>query len=285
MKKLYTIAILTFLINVTAFGQFQMRNKQGKTLGSRLKTTQKSHLTHSTASTNAILWSDDFSSSANWVLTHEPGTDGDWVIGLTGPAGAAAINIIQSATAGNGFAKFDSDSICSGNQIGNLTNTNPIDLSGSPSVKLEFSQYYERYYDSTYIYVSSDSTNWTRFEVNGNLLINEYNGNNPALNPDIVSIDISSVAGNQSTVWISFQFYSPSTINILAGCGYSWMIDDVSISEISAIDAAAQPLAFGGEYSIISLLNTTAFNLSGRVINKGSSAISSGTLTFNVYNS
>ena len=119
MKKLYTIAILTFLINVTAFGQFQMRNKQGKTLGSRLKTTQKSHLTHSTASTNAILWSDDFSSSANWVLTHEPGTDGDWVIGLTGPAGAAAINIIQSATAGNGFAKFDSDSICSGNQIGN----------------------------------------------------------------------------------------------------------------------------------------------------------------------
>ncbi|MBK6399062.1 MAG: T9SS type A sorting domain-containing protein [Bacteroidetes bacterium] len=285
MKKLYTIAILTFLINVTAFGQFQMRNKQGKTLGSRLKTTQKSHLTHSTASTNAILWSDDFSSSANWVLTHEPGTDGDWVIGLTGPAGAAAINIIQSATAGNGFAKFDSDSICSGNQIGNLTNANPIDLSGSPSVKLEFSQYYARYYDSTYIYVSSDSTNWTRFEVNGNLLINEYNGNNPALNPDIVSIDISSVAGNQSTVWIRFQFYSPSTINILAGCGYSWMIDDVSISEISAIDAAAQPLAFGGEYSIISLLNTTAFNLSGRVINKGSSAISSGTLTFNVYNS
>lgn len=286
MKKLYKIVVLACLLNMPAFGQLEIRKNQGKIMGRTFQSMQNPKRQITTpASSNAILWSDDFSSSANWVLSHEPGTDGDWVIGLTGPAGAAAINIIQSATAGNGFAKFDSDSICSGNQIGNLTNANPIDLSGNPSVKLEFSQYYARYYDSTYIYVSTDNTIWSRFEVNGNLLINEFNGNNPALNPDIVSIDISSVAGNQSTVWIRFQFYSPSSIDILAGCGYSWMIDDVNISEISAIDAATQPLAFGGEYSVISLLNTTAFNLSGRVINKGSSAITSGTLTFNVYNS
>ena len=286
MKKLYTIVLLGFLFNLTASGQFKIEKNQGKISGRSTETGQNPSRSMATNNnSSAILWSDDFSSSANWVLSHEPGTDGDWVIGLTGPAGAAAINIIQSATAGNGFAKFDSDSICSGNQIGNLTTANSIDLSGNPNVKLEFSQYYARYYDSTYVYVSTDNSNWTRFEVNGNLLINEFNGNNPALNPDIVSIDISSVAGNQSTVWIRFQFYSPSTIDILAGCGYSWMIDDVNISEISAIDAAAQPLAFGGEYSIISLLNTQAFDLSGRVINKGSNSISSGTLTFNVYNS
>lgn len=286
MKKLYAIVTLLLIGNLSSFAQFEIKKNQKKS--PKATTFEKPALARQkqfTHSTNAVLWSDDFSSSASWVISHEAGTDGDWVIGLTGPAGAAAIDPILSATASNGFAKFDSDSICSSNQIGNLTTANPIDLTGNPNVKLEFSQYYARYYDSTYVFISNDNINWTKFEVNGNLLINEFSGNNPAINPDIVSVDISSVAGNQSTVWVRFQFYSPNTIDPLAGCGYSWMIDDVNISELSAVDAAVQPLAFGGEYSVISLLNTTAFNLSGRVINKGGAPISSGDLTFNVYNS
>lgn len=286
MKKLYALIALTIIGNLTVSGQFTFKNNKAKQPGKTIQNNRQQFKQRiSTNTTQAVIWSDDFSTPSNWIIDHEPGTDGDWVIGTTGPAGAAAINPIQSATAANGFAKFDSDSICSYNQIGNLTTANPIDLTGYPAVSLEFSQYYARYYDSTYIYVSNDNVNWTKFEVNGNLIVNEFSANNnPAVNPDIVSVNISSVAGNQSTVWIRFQFYSPSTIDILAGCGYSWMIDDVNISELAPIDGAVQPLVFGGEYSMLSLLNTTSFNLSGRVINKGSSDITAGTLVFNVYN-
>lgn len=286
MKKIYSLITILFIFTQIASAQMVRNISANKKSAKKVITQNHKNRRHSLPNTsNSVIWSDDFSIQSNWVIDHEAGTDGDWIIGLTGPGGAATIPTIQSLSASNGFAKFDSDSLCTGNQIGNLTTALPINLNGYPNVKLEFSQYYARYYDSTYIFVSIDNINWTKFEVNENLTINQFSANNPAANPDVVSIDISSVAGNQSAVWIRFQFYSPNTIDPLAGCGYSWMIDDISISEISSVDGAVQPLAFGGEYSNISLLNSSAFSLQGKIINKGSTPISSGSLNFNVFNS
>lgn len=285
MKKLYAMIALAIVSSLSVSAQLARKTAVTKQHTKQMPaaTNVVRHITQ-TNTTNSVIWSDDFSTPANWTIASEAGTIGDWVIGTTGPSGAAAIPVITSATAANGFAIFDSDLICSGNQIGNISTTNSIDLTGHSAVKLEFSQYYARYYDSTYVFVSLDNTNWTKFEVNGALTINQFSGNNQAVNPDIASVDISSVAANQATVWIRFQFYSPSTINILAGCAYAWMIDDVSISDIPSLDAAVLPTAFGGEYTILSLLNTAAFNLSGRVVNAGATTITAGTLTFNVYN-
>lgn len=175
------------------------------------------------------IWSNDFSQANTWTLTTSvtgAGANNNWVIGTAGPAGSFAIPVIQSATRANGFALFDSDLLCAGNQIANLTTSSNINLTGQPAVVLEFQQQYRRYFDSTYVFVSNNGgTSWTRFEVNASLSNNDFS----SANPETVQLDISSVAGNQAQVRIRFQFYSPSSLGSQAGCGYAWMIDDVRI--------------------------------------------------------
>ncbi len=271
----------------SAHAQLARKTAVTKNVGSQTissKSTVARHAnTHNT--TNAVIWSDDFSTPANWSLTHEAGTTGDWVIGTTGPAGGFPITTIASASAINGFAKFDSDSICGGNQIGNLTTVNPIDVTGHSAVRLTFSQYYRRYYDSTYIFISTDNINWTKFEVNGALTLNQYSANSNAINPNVVNVDISSVAANQATVYVRFQFYSPTSIDAVnAGCAYSWMLDDISISDIPSLDIAALQNVRQGEYAILPILDAAALIIQGRIHNSGSQAITSATMSFNVYN-
>jgi hypothetical protein len=171
------------------------------------------------------IWSDDFSTPSNWVMSKEAGTTGDWVINNVGPTGGFSIGAINSTTKSNGFALFDSDVICSGNVTAHITTANSINLSAFSNVSLIFQQYYARWYDSTFVYVSNDNVSWTKYPVNTTL------ANNAATaNPLTTTINISATAANQATVWIRFTFYSPSSMGPNAGCGYSWMIDDVSIT-------------------------------------------------------
>ena len=183
-----------------------------------------------TPAPSSAFWSDDFSVPANWTISNQAGNSDDWVIGTTGPTGSFAIPAITSTTASNGFALFDSDLLCSGNQIADLTTANSISTIGHNVVQLEFQQYYRRFDDSTIVFVSTDSINWTAFPVNYTLLNNDF----VSANPEVVTMDISSVAANQATVWLRFEFYSPSTYvgpAGLPGCAYAWMIDDVKLSE------------------------------------------------------
>ena len=183
-----------------------------------------------------MIYYNDFSNPSDWIISNEVGNDDNWVIGTQGPQGAYPIDPILSYIASNGFALFDSDFLCSGNQIANITLNEPIDCSNFPFVQLKFSQYYRKFLNLTYVLVSLDGQNWTKFEVNQNLTDNQYNQNNILENPDIVEVNISSLASNQSTVYIGFQFYSPEGFSSLAGCAYSWMIDDISLESISGID-------------------------------------------------
>ncbi|MBU1719035.1 MAG: PKD domain-containing protein [Bacteroidetes bacterium] len=178
----------------------------------------------------AQVYCDDFSNASTWTLTHETGTTGDWVIGTTGPEGGYSIGPIASTTSANGFAKFDSDFLCTGNQIPNLTMASSADCSTLESVFLVFEQHYYRWYDSTFVFVSTNGSSWTKFPVNEAFA----NNGGPATNSDLQTIDISSVAAGQSTVWVRFQFYSPSSMGANAGCGYAWMIDDMCIQGYEA---------------------------------------------------
>ena len=287
MKKLYALIALAVVGGFSAHAQLARKTAATKNVG-RQTISSKSIVTrhaNNPNTTNAVIWSDGFSTPANWSITSEAGTSGDWVIGTTGPAGGFPITTIASASAANGFAKFDSDSICTHNQIGNLTSVNPIDVTGHSAVRLTFSQYYRRYYDSTYIFISTDNINWTKFEVNGALTLNQYSANNNAINPNIVSVDISSVAANQATVYVRFQFYSPTSIDAInAGCAYSWMIDDISISDIPGLDIEALQNVRQGEYAILPVLDAAALIIQGRIHNSGTQAITSASMSFNVYN-
>lgn len=211
-------------------------------------------------------WSDDFSNAANWSATHATGAD-DWGVGTAVPSGPYAIAAIMSSSAANGFALFDSDLLCSGDQIADLTNATAINCSGHANVKLSFQQQYCRWYDSTFVLVSNDNITWTKYSVNELLANNDFcNGN-----PETVVIDITSVAGNQATVWIRFEFYSPSSLGALAGCGYSWMIDDVSLSEPSAVDVNVNAVA---NAVLAGCTRSNSEVVSAEIINVGSAAVS-----------
>jgi hypothetical protein len=287
MKKIYITIMLVFTAIIGVNAQATMNN-----LASKLKETAKINsavVTRNVAPTQAnqpaaVLWTDDFSAPGNWVLTHDAGTTTDWLIGTTIPAGSFPIPAINSASAANGFALFDSDFYCdtANGQVGNLTTAMPIDLTGHDSIRLSFSQYYKRFYDSTYVFISNDNATWTRYEVNAPLTNNQFSANNSGINPDIVSIDISSVAGNQDSVYIRFQFYSPDNLNALSGCAYSWMIDDVSLSDFPAVDASLD-LAFTGEYCMLPVIQTEPFTLRGKLINKGLAPLTGAKILFDVY--
>lgn len=172
-----------------------------------------------------LIYGSDFSVPAEWVTGKASGTTGDWVISATGATGPFSIGTLQSTTRTNGFAKFDSDLGCSGNQHAWISMSQPISLTNHPAVIVEFQQYYSKYIDSTFVDVSTNGTSWTAYEVNS-----QYVNNDISPNPETVQLNISAVAGGQPLVWVRFRFYSrTATMGAGAGCGYAWMVDDFKV--------------------------------------------------------
>jgi hypothetical protein len=229
----------------------------------------------------AIIWQDDFSTPANWTIAHGTGTTGDWVIGTAIPSGSYPIGGIASTTAANGFALFDSDLICSGNQIGNVSTATSHSCTGHAAVALTFQQYYERWYDSTFVYVSNNGSTWTKFSVNSTLA-----PNGSTANPATTSVNISSVAANQATVWIRFTFYSPSALGANAGCGYAWMVDDVKLIDLVPNDITANKSFFdldgSGYYEIIPFSQMGIIKYGEDVMNNGSATQTNVNLNVNI---
>ena len=187
----------------------------------------------------SVIWSDDFSNPSNWTTTQDAGTTA-WTFGTSTGQGTYSIQPIASTTAANGFALFDSDFGCDGDQIAHMTTATSINCAGHPLVRLGFQQQYRRYVDSTFIYVSNNGTTWDLYRVNTPLADDDF----CAGNPENVKIDISATAGNQATVWVRWTFYSPSSLSAtLAGCGYNWMIDDAYVEDIPAHDVQVSALA------------------------------------------
>ena len=207
------------------------------------------------------IWSEDFSagfpslwstSSTNmsgafatcpWVWT----TDGTWGY-YNGNQGTAGSNALTSTSANNGFLICDTDSAnhyANGQPSGStyqyiesIVTTNAIDLSIYPAVSLEFEHLF-RYnnlgnvsFTPPSIYVSTDSINWTSYLVNSGI-----SNNTQSSNPEFTSINISSVAGNQSTVYIRFCW--------VARC-YYWMIDYIKIVETDPNRLEISDHTYGG---------------------------------------
>jgi hypothetical protein len=184
-------------------------------------------------SSNTVLFSSDFSDASQWTISNGNATTRNWVIGTTAPSGDYPISAIASTTASNGFALFDSDLLC-GASDAFLTTANPIDCSGEAVVVLTFETYLRKFNDQFFVRVSNDGTTWTSFELFGTLA-----NNGSTANPEVVMLDISSVAANQATVHIRF--------NYVGNCGYSWMIDDVQV--LTAPPPVIAAASFGGLWS------------------------------------
>lgn len=216
------------------------------------------------------IWFNDFSDPTDWTIDNEVGNSDDWVIGTNGPSGTFPTDPLESTSGGN-FALFDSDLLCSGNQVANIYTADAIDLSGNQGVLIQFEQYYRRFVDSCYVLVSTDGVNWTKFEVNAGVAVNATVPNNPQL----TQVNISAVAGGQATVYIGFQFYSPAALGANAGCSYAWQVDDVALVESQANDLILNKTYHGDvindwEYEVTPLAQAQSKVLGVVVTNNGS---------------
>ncbi|CAG5087312.1 T9SS type A sorting domain-containing protein [Parvicella tangerina] len=191
----------------------------------------------------AIIWSEDFASGwpAGWITIDSSGicpwvysTDGTWGY-FNGNNGTSGTNDIQSSTASNGFLICDVDSannVTYGQPSGSNYNylstyfeIPPINCATNSSVILEFEQKF-RYNNSVSmnVLVSTDSINWTGFDVSGGLANNTISAD-----PDIVTLNLSSIAANQPKVHIRIGWSARV---------YYWMIDDMVLREGNENDLA-----------------------------------------------
>jgi hypothetical protein len=183
-------------------------------------------------------FTDDFSNSNYWTMTDlTNGGAQNWVIGTNGPTGtfSAAMNAIASTSGGN-FALFDSDALSisyTNTQDAILAFNNSIDCSLYQYVNINFESNYRKYADSIFVEVSNDNVNWDRYEVHSDL-----SSNDGTSNPENVSVNITSTAGNQAAVWFRFRFEGV--------WDYAWMIDDVSFSETPNNEIIFSDETFGG---------------------------------------
>jgi len=273
MKKIYLCAV-ALSIGSLSFGQTAVKKAHPLKQQNEINIKSVTNVNHSKGLT---LWSNDFSTPSDWIIGNLASNSDDWVIGTGVPAGSFAINGIASTSAANGFALYDSDLMCSGNQNAYIQIATPINLSTNANVSIEFEQYYRKFQDSTFVEVSNNGgITWTRFRIN-NVAVNAFSGGSAAVNPDLVNVNISSVAGNQAAVLIRFKYEG--------GCDYAWMIDDVKITETDDNDLVAKNAWYGFNtipYSRVPMNQIQAVDFSMEVDNVGALAQSLTQLTVDV---
>jgi hypothetical protein len=235
MKKLYTL-VGAVLISGLAMGQtfygpvkadqsvINVGNKsiQHKTVKGEVEGAAK----------GGVIWSEDCSSGSagnlptGWTGVINGGVvPWEWTdVGHTGPYASAALT---STTAANGWFIIDSDLHGTSGNPEDVTLTSPvIDLTGELTATLKFEQYFREWQvDITTVQVSGDNgSTWTDY------LINEGVGQAGTANPDIVSINITTVAANQPQVLIRFWWQGD--------WDYGWQIDDIEIVSTANYDVA-----------------------------------------------
>ncbi len=244
MKKIYLLAS-SMLIGGLAFGQYatpQADHVFGKPTVDDGYSTQQLRV-RDVNERGSAFWTEDFSgigtfpnptagptfTTANGVWT-AGGVDANiWKHSFFNTSGEWSVNTpnFASTTAADGFMLFDADSVnfvVSPNYVdraGDLTSPS-IDLSGQPTVKVEFEQYL-RYCCAAaldlFLSVSTDGGNsWTDFNVLGGLPVNQA-----APNPELVGVNITSVAANQPNVLLKWSFGGTGVSH------YFWAIDDINL--------------------------------------------------------
>ena len=246
MKKIY-ISVFALVVSISSIAQvLNLKETQLEQQLDEKKSFYQVPITPSNASSALPIWEEDFSggfpqgwstytsntqggiATCPWVYT----TDGSWGY-FQGSQGASAAVGISSTTALNGFLISDTDSAnhhsygqpsgTTYEYIESYFTTSAINLSLNSAVNLEFEHSF-RYnnlggaqFTPPTVSVSSDSITWTNYLVNSGLP-----NNTNSLDPEILSLNISSVAANQSTVYIKIGWTSRV---------YFWMIDDMRIIE------------------------------------------------------
>jgi len=178
------------------------------------------------------IWYDNFADLSQWTVggTGAFGTaDSVWEHTTDGPYGtfSGSWGNLQSTTAANGWAMFDSDGNGSadpntGGPTGiefdtYLQMTNAVDLTNFPFVAITFQEFYKELNSEVFLDVSTDGSTWTTMQLHAGFAVNDQTEQDAVLYQDI-----SFLAGGQPAVWVRLRF---------EGYGYFWQIDDFAIVE------------------------------------------------------
>jgi hypothetical protein len=226
MMKNLTLLSAVVLSGSVAFGQSVLVKKptaQLSKFGPTVEKPKHSYLLNTKADGDTI-WMDDFSNPANWVRTDaSTPTHGFEFTSNLNAAPVGALNPAGMPTAANGYVICNSDA--AGTQANpsqtnaNIRNANPIDLTGYNNVTLQFYNTTRNWSSQYRVYVSGNNGgSWTEYVVNQHITTNVNTAN-----PELVKLNISSAAANQSQVLVRFNYQ--------AEWGWYWAIDDVSIVE------------------------------------------------------
>ena len=172
-------------------------------------------------------------STANWFHTTQ------------GPSGNFSIGPINSTTASDGWAIFDSDLNCNQGVGQNAWLITPqLDISGMERVFLSFESHYQRFYDAARVRVGTDLNDLDSWLVIDTLffevITNEFLGviyGDAGLNSVPIQYELTDDVSDWTNIYIGFQFLSdastvPASLLGLEGCAFSWQIDDVIVSSL-----------------------------------------------------
>ncbi len=227
MKKLYVS-----FIAVMAAGTFhaQVKNINAPRLDKRASFEVGSSVTTkpSAVAKATTIWSDDFSSAANWTIASTGSNPEQWnFINTPGSIPVSALSPFAAPTAANGFLFVNSDANNTQDQDGTpiittATNVGVIDCSGHSVVKIKYNHNFRWWKDTRGVRVSGDNgANWTEFLISDE--VDYFTPNQNSANPEVTIIDISSVAAGSSQVKVQF-YYNDNDY-----WGWYWAVDDVEI--------------------------------------------------------
>lgn len=186
------------------------------------------------------LWSDDFSTPANWVLDNagQGGVDFGWNINNTNEGWWSTAGI--TSTSGGNYAELVNGDAQAATQALNVTYTmttaQAIDiaaLGGNNQVSLQFQQYGARFNDLQEIQISTDGVTFTTVGDNLDKSVLSSAGGSAYPNPDLKIINLATyLTTTPSPIWIRFSWttnYPGSATNPNVWITYGWYIDDVKL--------------------------------------------------------
>ncbi|MES2588457.1 MAG: T9SS type A sorting domain-containing protein [Bacteroidota bacterium] len=217
MRKVY-LSLFSIALASISFSQVTLNKNVARRAKNFVSTTDTKVKKDPILYNKAVLYSNTFNNLLDWTLSNTSNPATDWTIS-TNPADVFD-GPFASTTVNDGFAYINSDALGqTSTQDAYITLANPIDFSANPALILSFEQYHTRYLETTEVQVSGDNgANWTIYDLNSSVATNTSTAN-----PDLIELNISSVAGGQSQVLIRFHY--------VGAWDYGWAVDDIQISE------------------------------------------------------
>jgi hypothetical protein len=225
-----------------------------------------------------VFWSEDFQNGipTDWA-NYEPSSSfikWSWTMNTTQGLISGQPNF-TSSTVGNGFMLFNSGQLGNTFHDTRLT-TNSIDCSAQNTVVLRFENQYGFFSNGSVpmLGVSTDSINWSYDTLFTSLISNQLSD---AI--QMVELDISSIAANQSNVYLQFRWKGKDE--------YAWRLDDIRLQDGATPppthNTSIQAYAIPKNYAT-PLSHVQPIEMAAQVFNNGLATANNLKLKVNIYN-